>query len=57
MSDQEQSQQIDPSRLIHGRRAMTQSVRQERQRGHIPKRGKGRGKREGRWFGDFSGCT
>jgi len=52
MSDQEQSQQIDPSRLIHGRCAMTHSTRQERQKGHIPKRGKGRGK--GRTAGEGS---
>jgi len=44
MSDQEKSQQTDPSKLIHGRRVMTHSARQERQRGHIPKRGRGRGK-------------
>ena len=35
---------IDPSKMIGGRRAMTQSHRKERERGHIPKRGKGRGK-------------
>jgi len=29
---------------IHGRRAMTQSARQQRQIGHIPKKGRGRGK-------------
>jgi len=33
---------IDPSKMIGGRRAMTQSHRKERQRGHIPKRGRGR---------------
>ena len=39
MADQEP---IDPSKMIGGRRAMTQSHRRERQRGHIPKRGRGR---------------
>ena len=38
MSDEEQSQQIDPSKLIGGRRAMTQSVRRDRQN-HIYRRG------------------
>ena len=52
MSDHEQSQQIDPSKLIHGRRAMTHSAIQERQRRHIPKRGRGRGK--GRTDGEGS---
>jgi len=32
---------IDQSKMIGGRRAMTQSHREERQRGHIPKRGRG----------------
>ncbi|XP_039687058.1 protein MAIN-LIKE 1-like [Medicago truncatula] len=39
MADQDP---IDPSKMIGGRRAMTQSHRRERQSGHIPKRGKGR---------------
>jgi len=40
MSDQ--GQRIDPSKMIGGRRALTQSHRKERQSGHIPKRGRGR---------------
>jgi len=42
MSDQ--GQPIDPSMMIGGRRAMTQSNRKEkeRQNAHIPKRGRGR---------------
>jgi len=40
MSDQ--GQPTDPSKMIGGRRAMTQSHRKERQSGHIPKRGRGR---------------
>ena len=40
MSDQ--WQHIDPSKMIGGRRAMTQSYQKERQSGHIPKRGRGR---------------
>ncbi|XP_039690598.1 protein MAIN-LIKE 1-like [Medicago truncatula] len=39
MADQDP---IDPSKMIGGRRAMTQSHRRERQGGHIPKRGRGR---------------
>jgi len=45
MSDQDQGPTIDPSKMIGGRRAMTQSHRRERQRGHIPKRGRGKGGR------------
>ena len=45
MSDQHQGQPIDPSKMIAGRRAMTQSHQQERQSGHIPKRGRGKGGR------------
>jgi len=45
MSDQ--GQPIDPSKLICGRRAMTQSHRKERQSGHIPKRGRGKGRSDG----------
>jgi len=41
---------IDPSKMIGGRRAMTQSHRKERQDGHIPKRGRG-------WRGDGSGTS
>ena len=33
---------VDPSKMIGGRCAMTQSHRRERQSGHIPKRGRGR---------------
>jgi len=33
--------------MIDGRRAMTQSARQERQSGHIPKRGRGKGRADG----------
>ena len=43
MSDPEQGQQVDPSRLIYGRVAVTSSVRRGRENTHIPKRGKGRG--------------
>jgi len=39
MSEQDS---IDPSKMIGGRRAMTQSHQKERQSGHIPKRGRGR---------------
>jgi len=42
MSDQEQGQPIDPSKMIAGRCAMTQSHRRERKNTHIPKRGRGR---------------
>jgi len=37
-SDPDQGQPIDPSRLISGRLAMTNSVRRARQNAHIPKR-------------------
>ncbi|KEH21109.1 transmembrane protein, putative [Medicago truncatula] len=47
MADQDP---IDPSKMIGGRRAMTQSHRRERQSGHIPKRGRGR-------RGDSSGSS
>jgi len=42
MSDK--GQPIDPSKMIGGRRAMTQSHQKEtkRQNAHIPKRGRGR---------------
>ena len=42
MSDQ--GQPIDPSKMIGGRRAQTQSYRKEKERrnAHIPKRGRGR---------------
>ena len=40
MSDQDQGQSIDPSKMIAGRRVMTQSHRKERKNTHIPKRGK-----------------
>ena len=40
MSDQDQGQLIDPSKMIAGRRVMTQSHRKERKNTHIPKRGK-----------------
>lgn len=39
---------IDPSKMIGGRRAMTQSHRRERKSGHIPKRGRGR-RGDGSW--------
>ncbi|RHN70599.1 hypothetical protein MtrunA17_Chr3g0137281 [Medicago truncatula] len=39
MSDQNP---VDPSKMIAGRRAMTQSHRKESESGHIPKRGRGR---------------
>jgi len=42
MSDPDQGQQIDPSRLISGRLAMTNSARQASQNAHIPKRGGGK---------------
>ena len=45
MSDQDEGPPIDPSKMIGGRRAMTQSHRRERQSGHIPKRGRGKGGR------------
>jgi len=45
MSDQEQGQQIDPSRLISGRIVVTGSMRWARANTHIPKRRKGRGRR------------
>jgi len=44
MSDPEQGQQIDPSRLISGRLAVTSSVRRARQNAHIPERGRGKGR-------------
>jgi len=44
MSYPNQGQPIDPSKLISGRRAMTQSARRARQNAHIPKTGRGRGK-------------
>jgi len=40
-----QGQLIDPSRMISGRRAMTQSARRKMQNAHIPKRGRGKGRR------------
>ena len=43
MSDQEQGQEIDPSRLISDRIAVTGSVRRARVNAHIPKRRRGRG--------------
>jgi len=49
MSDQ--GQPIDPSKMIGGRRAMTQSYQKERQSGHIPKRGRGQ------WRSDGSGTS
>jgi len=45
MYDQHQGQSIDQSKMIGGRRAMTQSHRRERQSGQV------------RWFRDFSGYT
>jgi len=45
MSDQHQGQPIDPSKMIAGRRATTQSQRRERKSGYIPKRGIGKGGR------------
>jgi len=44
MFDPEQRQQIDPSRMISGRLAMTNSGRRARQNVHIPKRGRGKGR-------------
>ncbi|KEH28776.1 hypothetical protein MTR_4g011990 [Medicago truncatula] len=40
-SDMANQDPIDPSKMIGGMRAMTQSHRRERQSGHIPKRGRG----------------
>jgi hypothetical protein len=56
MSDQDQRQPIDPSKMIGGRRAMTQSHRKEKERknAHILKRERGR---RGGWFRDFSGFS
>jgi len=45
MSDQ--GQPIYPSKMIGGRRAMTQSRRKDRQSGHISKRGRGKGRSDG----------
>jgi len=47
MSDQHQGPPIDQSKMIDGRRAMTQSHQKERQSGHIPKRGRGKGRLDG----------
>ena len=43
----DQGQPIDPSKMIGGRRAMTQSHRKERQSGHIPERGRDKGRSDG----------
>jgi len=47
MSNQDQGPPIDPSKMIGGKRAMTQSHRWERQNRHIPKRGRGKGRTDG----------
>ena len=52
MSDPNQGQPIDPSKLTSGRRAMTQSTWRARQNTHIPKRGRGKG-----WKGDGAGSS
>ena len=52
MSDQDQGQLIDPSKMIAGRRVMTQSHRKERKKHTYTEEGKGR-----RWFRDFLGYT
>jgi len=44
MSHPEQGRHIDPSRLIYGRLAMTNSVRRARQNTHISKSGRGKGR-------------
>jgi len=44
MSDPNQGQPINPSKLISGICAMTQSARRHRENTHIPKRERGRGK-------------
>jgi len=49
MSDQHQGQPIDQSKMIGGRRAMTQSHQRERQSGQIPKRGRGKERANGSW--------
>jgi len=45
MSYPNQGQPIDPSKLISGRRAMTQNARRARQNVHIPKTGRGKGRK------------
>jgi len=45
MSDQDQGQPIDPSKMIGGRRAMTQSHRREKKNADIPKKERGKGRR------------
>ena len=44
MYDPNQGQPIDPSKLMSGRRAMTQSARRARKNAHIPKKGRGKGR-------------
>jgi len=45
MSDPDQGQPIDPSKLIGGRHAMTKTTRRAKQNAHIPNRGRGKGRR------------
>jgi len=55
MSDQ--GQPIDPSKMIGGRRAMTQSHWKERQSKHILKRGRGKGRSDGSGTSQASQAT